>query len=390
MKEQKDKPTATSASTSGNTVLIVNPSSSGGSTGENWEDIYTNIKGIFGENPEVAFSKNPGSGTTLAREYLKKGFKSIVAIGGDGTINEIANGFFFYNEKDTEKTVVGEIHRSPTTATTTAPTNNDHKSDDIASNNIANTIPDWPTLRQINPDATFGIISSGTRNVLAKSLNLPAGLEKGCQNFVDGKLQKIDVIGAIVTDPEDHLKKVPMRIFLNAAEIGVAAEIIDRSKKIRDKVKSRFISTVSSMVATMPTYQSNLCEISVYNGQDTNDNNNILTKMTMCIIANGKYLGGGLTAAPQASVSDGLLDIVILKDSGSVKMLKELASMKKMKKNGGYTADDKDILYMKAKGVSIKSKEENKRDVTVTVDGEPIGILPASFRIYKNALTVKM
>jgi diacylglycerol kinase family enzyme len=389
MKEQKEKPTATSASTSGNTILIVNPSSSGGATGENWDDIYTNIKGIFGENPEVAFSKKPGSGTTLAREYLKKGFKNIVAIGGDGTINEVANGFFYYDEDDKEKTVVGGIHRSPTTATTVT-TNNDHKSDDNASNNITNTIPDWPTLRQINPDATFGIISSGTRNVLARSLNLPAGLEQGCQSFVDGKLQKIDVIGAIVTDPNDHLKKVPMRIFLNAAEIGVAAEIIDRSKKIRDKVKSRFISTVSSMVATMPTYQSNLCEISVYNGQDTNDNNNILTKMTMCIIANGKYLGGGLTAAPQASVSDGLLDIVILKDSGSVKMLKELASMKKMKKNGGYTGDDKDILYMKAKGVSIKSKEENKRDVTVTVDGEPIGILPASFRIYKNALTVKM
>jgi len=389
MKEQKEKPTATSASTSGNTVLIVNPSSSGGATGENWDDIYTNIKGIFGENPEVAFSKSPGSATTLAREYLKKGFKNIVAIGGDGTINEVANGFFYFDEEDKEQTVVGGIHRSPTTATTVL-TNNDHKSDDNASNNIANTIPDWPTLRQINPDATFGIISSGTRNVLAKSLNLPAGLEQGCQNFVDGKLQKIDVIGAIVTDPNDHLKKVPMRIFLNAAEIGVAAEIIDRSKKIRDKVKSRFISTVSSMVATMPTYQSNLCEISVYNGQDTNDNNNILTKMTMCIIANGKYLGGGLTAAPQASVSDGLIDIVILKDSGSVKMLKELASMKKMKKNGGYTGDDKDILYMKAKGVSIKSKEENKRDVTVTVDGEPIGILPASFRIYKNALTVKM
>jgi len=49
MKEQKEKPTATSASTSGNTVLIVNPSSSGGATGENWDDLYTNIKGIFGE-----------------------------------------------------------------------------------------------------------------------------------------------------------------------------------------------------------------------------------------------------------------------------------------------------------------------------------------------------
>jgi diacylglycerol kinase (ATP) len=390
MKEQKEKPTATSARTSGNTVLIVNPSSSGGATGDNWDDIYTTIKGIFGENPEVAFSKKAGSGTTLAREYLKKGFKNIVAIGGDGTINEVSNGFFYYDEEDKEKKGVGGIHRSPTTATT-VPTNNDHKSDDNDSNNITNTIPNWPTLRQINPDAIFGIISSGTRNVLVKSLNLPSGLEQSCQSFVDGKLQKIDVIAAIVTDPNDHLKKVPMRIFLNAAEIGVAAEIIDRSKKIRDKVKSRFISTISSMVATMPTYQSNLCEISVYNGQDTNANNNILTNMTMCIVANGKYLGGGLTAAPQASVSDGLLDIVILKDSGSVKMLKEFASMKKMKQNGGYTVDDKDILYMKAKGVSIKSKEEeNKRDVTVTVDGEPIGILPASFRIYKNALTVKM
>ena len=108
--------------------------------------------------------------------------------------------------------------------------------------------------------------------------------------------------------------------------------------------------------------------------------------MTMCVIANGKYLGGGLTVAPQASVSDGLLDLVILKNSGSFKMLEEFISMK----NGDYTSDDKDIIYMKAKKVSIKSKDEKKRDITVTVDGEPIGILPATFQVYQNALNVKM
>jgi diacylglycerol kinase (ATP) len=54
----------------------------------------------------------------------------------------------------------------------------------------------------------------------------------------------------------------------------------------------------------------------------------ILTKLTMGVIANGKYLGGGIQAAPNANVSDGLLDTVILKNSGSLKMLDELSSMK--------------------------------------------------------------
>ena len=111
----------------------------------------------------------------------------------------------------------------------------------------------------------------------------------------------------------------------------------------------------------------------------------------MSVIANGKYLGGGFIAAPQASVSDGLLDIIILKNSGSFKMLEEFISMK----NGNYTSDDQDIIYIKAKKVSIKPKEEEEKgkkrgDITVTIDGEPIGILPATFQVYQDALTIKM
>jgi diacylglycerol kinase (ATP) len=369
MNKQNEKPVTTSNCT----VLIVNPSSSSGSTGKNWDDFYLKIKEIFGENPEIAFTKKSGDGTTLAREYLKKGFKNIVAIGGDGTINEVANGFFFF-EEDKEKTVVGGHINDDRTHITTA----------------THAIIEPPTLSQINPDAVFGIVSSGTRNVLAKSLDLPAGDLECCKHFAASKKQKkIDVISATVTNSSDestHATVAPTRIFLNAAEIGVGAEIIDRSKKIREKIKSRIVSTVSSLITTIPTYQSNLCEISIGNGGG-NNNNNIITKMTMCVVANGKYLGGGLKAAPQASVSDGLLDIVILKNSGSYKMLEEFISMK----NGHYTNDDKDIIYMKAKKVSIKSKEEKKRgDIAVTIDGEPIGILPATFQVYQNALTVKM
>jgi diacylglycerol kinase (ATP) len=84
-------------------------------------------------------------------------------------------------------------------------------------------------------------------------------------------------------------------------------------------------------------------------------------------------------AAPEANVSDGLLDMVVMKDSGSFKMLDELVNMK----NGDYSGED-NILYAKAKKVLIKSKERN---VTVTIDGEPIGILPATFQVLPKALT---
>jgi diacylglycerol kinase (ATP) len=341
--------------TSTETVLIVNPNSCGGSTGNNWESLYNQIKEILGENPEVAFSQKSGDGTTLTRDFLRKGFKKIVALGGDGTINEVANGFF-------EEITLG---------------NN-------SSNN--KTKPASPILKPINPEATMGLVPSGSRNVLAKSLDLPDGIVECCQRFVNAKPQKIDVIAAVITTAAeapatasiDHPKEVSARIFLNAAEIGVGAEIIDRSKKIRDKIKSRFISTISGVIATLPTYESNLCEVSVDDGRQS-----LLSKMTMGVVANGRYLGGGFKAAPQASVSDGLLDLTILKNSGRFKILDEFVNMKG---DADSMQEKNDIFYIQAKKVSIKSKE---RDITVTLDGEPIGNLPATFEVYQNALRVK-
>ena len=84
MSKQNEKPVrSTTATTTTNpeTVLIVNPSSSSGSTGKNWNDFYLKVKEFFRQNPKIAFTTKAGDGTTLAREYLEKGFNNIVAIG---------------------------------------------------------------------------------------------------------------------------------------------------------------------------------------------------------------------------------------------------------------------------------------------------------------------
>jgi diacylglycerol kinase (ATP) len=356
--EEKEKAKKIS-NTSPDTVLVVNPSSSGGLTGKGWEDLFIKIKEDFGETPlEVVFTEKAGDGTALTREFLEKGFRKVVAIGGDGTINEVVNGFFFIKEDQENATNIQD--------------NNNGKNQ----NNNTSKIPKASILNPINIKAIMGLIPSGTRNVLAKSLDFPEEVMECCHNFIKGKTQKIDVISATVTDAKDHSKTIT-KVFLNAAEIGFGAEIIDRSKKLRSKINSRIISTIASVATSLPAYESNLCEVIVDDGREK-----VLTKMTMGIVANGKFLGGGFMAAPQASVSDGLLDIVILKDSGSFKMLDSLVNMK----TGNY-ADENDIFYMQARKVSLNSKE---RDVTVTIDGEPIGILPATFQIFEKGLSVKM
>ena len=57
-----------------------------------------------------------------------------------------------------------------------------------------------------------------------------------------------------------------------------------------------------------------------------------------------------------------------------------------MRSDSEQTFENNDIYRTQSKKVSIRSKE---RDITVTVDGEPIGILPGTFQVHPDALTLK-
>src|SRR5206468_7884289 len=325
-------------------ILLINPDSQGGNTGKNWMDAYRNVKKFLPRRHKIIFTKKANDGISMTRKLLRKGYKNIVAVGGDGTINEVANGFFDFDSQQSKD-------------------NSKFRLD--------------PRLKLINPKGIMHVIPSGSRNVLARSLELKHQGAESLMRIRHMKRRKIDVIRAIITD-KDNPSLTHDRIVMNAAEIGVGAEIIDRSKRVRGKVKNRFVSTMTSIIATLPSYNSNECDIVI------DKHKKISSKMTMGIVANGRFLGGGFKAAPRAKFSDGLLDIIILKNSGSFKMIDKLIELK-----GTSTYKyEEDILYYQASEVKFLPKE---RDVTVTVsvDGEPIGILPAIFKIYHNALTIK-
>jgi len=156
---------------------------------------------------------------------LKEGYNNIVAVGGDGTINEVANGFFNIKAKN----------RSALDPTKFKPE---------------------PRLKPINPKAAFWIVPSGSRNVLAASLGIQHQGIESFMHMLQMKRRKIDVIGVTITD-KNNPAITHNRIVLNAAEMGVGAEIIDRSKRVRGEIKSRLLSTVAGIISTVPTYESN-------------------------------------------------------------------------------------------------------------------------------------
>lgn len=327
-------------------ILILNPNSQGGNTGKNWISTYSKVKEFLPWNHRIIFTKKTNDGIFDTRKLLRNGYKNIVAIGGDGTINEIANGFFNLQPQNRN---IENLER--------------FSFDD--------------KLKPINPNGVLYIVPSGSRNVLARSFGLKHKGVQALKRIKQMDKRKMDAILAVITD-KDSPSLTHKRIILNAAEIGVGAEIIDRSKRVRRKIKSRFVSTIASIVATLPAYNSNECDIVI------DGDKRISSNVTMAVVANGRFLGGGFKAAPRAKFSDGLLDIIILKNSGSFKMLDKLIELK-----GTSTYKfEEDILYYQASEVKFLPKEKNVT-VTVSVDGEPIGMLPAIFKSYHDALTIK-
>ena len=115
------------------TFVIANPESGNGAVRRDWSRVERLLRTRISEL-EIAFTEGPGHATMLAREALRAGWEMVVAVGGDGTVNEVVNGFFerpnFRTEFELDD---GWIRRKA----------------------------DWKPV-PINPDAVFGFIPMGT------------------------------------------------------------------------------------------------------------------------------------------------------------------------------------------------------------------------------------
>ncbi|MBV8479406.1 MAG: acylglycerol kinase family protein, partial [Actinobacteria bacterium] len=74
-----------------NTVFLVNPASGNGATGKRWPELAHRAS-VLGLDGETLLSERPGQLIELAEQAARGGAELVVAVGGDGTLNETVNG----------------------------------------------------------------------------------------------------------------------------------------------------------------------------------------------------------------------------------------------------------------------------------------------------------
>jgi diacylglycerol kinase (ATP) len=234
------------------TQVIVNPESNQGRTGRRWSDIKEALRSFFQEF-RCDFTEKPLQAIEIARSSIKEGNELIIGVGGDGTINEIANGFF-------------------------------------------------ENRRLINPASRLGILPSGTGSDLIKSLRIPAGWKEALKVITQASAARIDV-GR--TTFKDHAGQLSERFFLNVADFGLGGEVV---RRVNDQRLARKTSSyLRCLVSAMVNYTSRRVRVTV-DGRELGAENYLIGA-----VANGRVFGKGMKVAPQARMDDGLFDFVLVK-----------------------------------------------------------------------------
>lgn len=302
------------------TALVVNPKSASGTTGRKWEHINQEIRRGLGTDYDVKFTERQGHAGSLTSEAIKDGCELIVAVGGDGTINEVVNGFF-----DREK--------------------------------------------PLNPNAALAVMSIGTGSDFVKTFEFPTTPFEAAERIGQGKLWTIDLGKCAFTNLDGGQQS---RFFINIADFGSGGAIVDKVNRTT-KVFGGQISFLWGILTTLPTYKNKLTKYRIDDGPEEEK------VLNTFVIANGKYYGGGLKPAPNAELDDGLFDTVSIGDVGFLEAVSSLGKFRK----GTYLEIPK-VTFSKGKVVTADSEETQLVEMEGEVVGRlpaRFEILPKAMKI---------
>jgi diacylglycerol kinase (ATP) len=273
--------------------LIANPGA--GKPEETARQLELATRYLMGHGIEVnvALAKPKEEATPLAKQAVKDGYKIVIAMGGDGTLEAVLRGL-------------------------------------------------------VGSKARLGIIPTGSKNNMAKSLGIPLALEEACTLIASKNTRKLDVGQVKVKNG----KKI---YFFELTAIGLVAALYPKANKLVDGKLSNLKDVALTLIHHQP-------DPKVYLTLD--DESKIEVKTMLVVVSNAPMFGDNFLVAPDASLADGLLDISVYPNFSKTELLAYYAKIR----GEGYSANEKVQRY-RARKLEIKASPK----MDVMADGVMLG-----------------
>lgn len=246
--------------------VVVNPRSGGGKAAEDWPEIsgYLTKAGLI---YETAFTQYQGHAMKLVEDSVNRGSRHIIAVGGDGTANEIINGIFNQNVVSTSS-------------------------------------------------VTVALIPVGTGNDWGRTVGIPSMYQDAISAIISGKTLLQDV--GLVRFYQDNIVKE--RYFINVAGMGYDATVAEKTNRLKEKGRRSPVWYLFSLLMCLLKYKNTRVKIAV-------DSEIMEGEIFSLSVGIGKYNGGGMMQLPMAVPDDGLYDVTVIGKMGKLDVIRNVFNL---------------------------------------------------------------
>ncbi|XP_057843337.1 sphingoid long-chain bases kinase 2, mitochondrial isoform X1 [Cryptomeria japonica] len=324
-------------------VFIVNPNGANGRTGRDWKKIFPKLNARLSKDWNVceSLTTGPFHAVDIAREAIKGGAAAVIAVGGDGTLHEVVNGFF-----ESGKPVNAE---------------------DVGATNMT----------------ALGLIPLGTGSDFARTFGWKNDPHEAIERIAKGQKQRIDVGVMVGKDDELHY-------FLNVADVHLSAKAGFYASKYKRFGKlcyvigtlQAFLTHCNQDMKIKVNYISITIEFFFLIDKEDWI---YLPEVTALCIGNAKYFGGGMKITPTADPWSGKLEVVVLQDFKWYDFIWKLQKLYK-----GTHLSERNVSRISVSSIEVEELIEHANNTTdsiyVQADGEHQGFLPRKFSILPGAI----